>query len=52
MSNIRIYSQEDFQKMKVAGHLTATILNKLDDFIKVGTTTQEIDDFCAEAFPE
>ena len=49
MSNIRIYSQEDFQKMKVAGHLTATILNKLDDFIKVGTTTQEIDDFCAEA---
>lgn len=48
MSNIRIYSQEDFQKMKVAGHLTATILNKLDDFIKVGTTTQEIDDFCAE----
>ena len=46
---IKIYNKHDFEKMKVAGHLTATVLNALDDFIKVGTTTQEIDDFCAEA---
>ena len=45
---IKIYNKHDFEKMKVAGHLTATVLNALDDFIKVGTTTQEIDDFCAE----
>ena len=34
--------------MKIAGKLTAKVLNALDDFIKVGITTQEIDDFCAE----
>ena len=45
---MRIYNKQDFEKMKVAGHLTATILNALDDFIKVGITTQEIDDFCAK----
>ena len=46
--SIKIYSKDDFEKMKVAGRLTASILNKLDDFIKVGITTQEIDNFCAE----
>lgn len=45
---IKIYKQKDFEKMKIAGKLTAKVLNALDDFIKVGTTTQEIDDFCAE----
>ena len=45
---IRIYNKHDFEKMKAAGHLTAKVLNALDSFIKVGTTTQEIDDFCAE----
>ena len=45
---MRIYNKNDFEKMKIAGRLTASILNKLDDFIKVGMTTQEIDDFCAE----
>ena len=45
---IRIYNKHDFEKMKIAGRLTAKVLNALDDFIKVGTTTQEIDDFCAE----
>lgn len=45
---MRIYNEKDFEKMKVAGRLTAKVLNALDDFIKVGTTTQEIDDFCAK----
>lgn len=45
---MKIYNKRDFEKMKIAGHLTATVLNALDDFIKVGTTTQEIDDFCNE----
>jgi len=45
---IKIYSKSDFEKMKIAGRLTAKVLNALDDFIDVGTTTQEIDDFCAE----
>ena len=43
--SIKIYSKDDFEKMKVAGRLTASVLNKLDDFIKVGITTQEIDNF-------
>ena len=43
---IRIYNKHDFEKMKVAGRLTAKILNALDDFIKVGMTTNEINDFC------
>ena len=45
---MRLYTKQDFEKMKIPGRLTASILNKLDDFIKVGTTTQQIDDFCAE----
>ena len=45
---IRIYNKHDFEKMKVAGRLTAKILNALDDFIKVGMTTNEINDFCQE----
>ena len=45
---VRIYNKRDFEKMKVAGRLTAKILNALDGFIKVGTTTQEIDDFCVD----
>lgn len=45
---IKIYNKSDFEKMKIAGKLTAKVLNALDDFIKVGTTTQEIDDFCAD----
>ena len=45
---IKIYNKRDFEKMKVAGSLTAKVLNALDDFIDVGTTTQEIDDFCSK----
>ena len=45
---IKIYKQKDFERMKIAGKLTAKVLNALDDFIKVGITTQEIDDFCSE----
>ena len=45
---IKLYSKNDFEKMKIAGKLTAKVLNALDNFIKVGTTTQEIDDFCSD----
>jgi methionyl aminopeptidase len=43
---IKIYKQEDFAKMRVAGRLAATILDLLYSLIKVGTTTEEINDFC------
>ena len=45
---IKIYNKSDFEKMRAAGRLTAKVLNALDDFVKVGITTQEIDDFCAD----
>ncbi|WPX98092.1 type I methionyl aminopeptidase [Candidatus Fokinia crypta] len=42
------YSLEDFEYMGRAGKLVASILDELNDFIKSGISTADIDDFCAE----
>jgi methionyl aminopeptidase len=44
--NIPIHSEESFAKMRKAGVLAARILDSLSDFIKVGISTNEINDFC------
>ena len=36
----------EIQKMRVAGRLTARVLEALDDLIAPGITTAEIDSFC------
>ena len=39
-------SPEQIEKMRVAGRLTAKVLEAVTDFIKPGITTMQIDEFC------
>jgi len=41
-------SQDQIEKMRVAGRLTGQVLEALSDVIKPGITTMEIDDFCED----
>lgn len=41
-----IKTAEQIDKMRVAGKLTARVLEALTDFIKPGVTTMEVNDFC------
>lgn len=43
---IAIKSPEQIEKMRVAGRLTAQVLEAVSDFIKPGVTTMQIDEFC------
>ncbi len=39
-------SPEQIEKMRIAGRLTAKVLEAVTDFIKPGITTMQIDEFC------
>lgn len=39
-------SSEQIEKMRMAGHLTAKVLEAVSEFIKPGITTMQIDEFC------
>jgi len=41
-------SQDQIEKMRVAGRLTGQVLEALSEVIKPGITTMEIDDFCED----
>jgi methionyl aminopeptidase len=41
-----IKTPEEIEKMRVAGHLTAKVLEAVSDFIKPGLTTAQVDEFC------
>jgi methionyl aminopeptidase len=41
-----IHKQEDFAKMREAGNLAAKILDFIGDYVKVGVTTNELNDLC------
>lgn len=43
---IKIKSEEEIEKMRYAGELTAKVLEAVTDFIKPGITTMAIDQFC------
>ncbi len=43
---ITIKSPEQIEKMRVAGRLTAQVLEAVSEFIKPGITTMEVDEFC------
>lgn len=45
---ITIKSQEEIEKMRVAGQLTAKVLEAVKAMIKVGISTMEIDAFCED----
>ncbi|MCX7116557.1 MAG: type I methionyl aminopeptidase [Legionellales bacterium] len=43
---IAIKSPEQIEKMRIAGHLTAKVLEAVSDFVAPGVTTMQIDEFC------
>ena len=45
-NNIPIYTKKDFLGMRKAGKLAAQILDKLQNLIKPGVNTLEINEFC------
>ena len=45
-NSIPIHKDSDFEGMRKAGKLTSYILDQLDDLIKPGIRTNEINDFC------
>ena len=51
-NNIPIHNEQDFDGMRKAGKLAASILDQLNDVIKPGITTLEINDFCHNLIEE
>jgi methionyl aminopeptidase len=49
---ITIHQPEDYAGMHKAGQLSAAILDELYDFIQVGTSTNEINDYCHKRIVE
>ena len=47
-TEIPIYKSKDFENMRKAGSLASKILDQLQDIIKPGITTLQINDFCHE----
>lgn len=43
---ITVKSPEQIEKMRVAGKLTAKVLEAVSEFIKPGVSTMEVDEFC------
>ena len=46
--NINLKNAEEQQKMRVAGRLTADVLDMIGDYVKPGVTTQELDGICSD----
>ncbi len=46
MSNIKIHNQEEFTKMRAAGALAAHVLDYITDFVKIGVSTDYLNDLC------
>lgn len=44
--SIVIKTQEDIEKMRVAGRLAAEVLEMIQDYVKPGVTTNELDKIC------
>jgi methionyl aminopeptidase len=41
-----LYTQEDFSKIRKAGHLAATVLDMIQEYVKPGITTNALDALC------
>lgn len=44
--SIKIHTKDEFQKMRDAGNLAARVLDNIVDYVKVGVTTNELNDIC------
>lgn len=45
---MRIFNDEEFDKLKKAGHLAAQVLDYISEFVVPGVTTLELDTLCRE----
>ena len=43
---IKIHKPQDFQKMRDAGRLAAQVLDYITDYVKIGISTDELNDLC------
>ena len=41
-----IHKEKDYQKMRVAGKLAARVLDFIEEYVKIGVTTLELNDLC------
>jgi methionyl aminopeptidase len=46
MNNIIIKTPEDIEKMRIAGRLAAEVLEMIEPFVKINTTTDELNQIC------
>lgn len=46
--NVRIYDEEDFAKLRIAGRLAAEVLDYITPYVQVGISTLELDRLCHE----
>ncbi len=46
MTRISIKNSEEIEKMRVAGRLAASVLDMIEDHVRVGVTTEELDLIC------
>lgn len=46
MSKIKIHTSEEFAKMRAAGRLAAEVLDFITDYVKVGVTTDFLNNLC------
>ena len=52
LQQIKIHTEEDFKKMRLAGSLASEILDFITDFVKAGVTTNYLNDLCHEKIIE
>ncbi len=48
MKKIILHTEEDFKGMRIAGNLAAKTLDMIEEFIKPGVTTNELDKICSD----
>lgn len=46
MTGVTIHTEEDIQKMRIAGRLAAEVLEMIGPFVKEGITTEDLDRLC------
>ena len=44
--SITIHNEKDFESMRKAGRLAASVLDYITDFVKPGVTTEHLNDLC------
>lgn len=46
MTNITLKTPEDIKKMRIAGQLAAEVLDMIEPYVKIGVTTDELNQIC------